>query len=269
MVPPRSSSPLAARCSETAAKIAFATVYKGRLLGSSEIVSAPIRCEKEFTGNNVALSNELRERTCLIRLDAKMPTPADRSGFRYPMLLDTVERWRPVLVWACLVLIKAWVAAGRPRWTGKPMGVLGGVLEHAGIKGYLLNRSLLKEALGDDAGEANGLVQFWWDTFADKAVAVGMLPRDVEAEDYTDDAVEHRRREVVNLCDLALAQSATLTLPFSGRVKTAWHIEVGKMVKELKGPGGVLLDVDEVTSKTEGCKSDQGSIADQRLPWSD
>ncbi len=67
------------------------------------------------------------------------------AGFRHPDLNTWVRANRARLVAACLTLCQAWIAAGRPRgqrsigsyenWAG----VIGGILETAGIDGFLGN----------------------------------------------------------------------------------------------------------------------------------
>ena len=122
-----------------------APFWEDRILGQSEMARLPIRCLWIATGNNPEFSNEMARRLVRIRLDANVERPWQRSGFRHPDLMTWVRANRARLVAACLTLCQAWIAEGRPRGT-RTIGsyenwaqVLGGVLEVAGIDGFLGN----------------------------------------------------------------------------------------------------------------------------------
>jgi hypothetical protein len=85
------------------------------------------------------------------------------------------------LVAACLTLCQGWIAAGRPRGR-RSIGsyenwaqTLGGILETAGIEGFLGNLNEALEA-ADTEGEAwRAFVQAWWDRFGTADVGVADL----------------------------------------------------------------------------------------------
>lgn len=133
---------------DSGALAAALTAYPGwedRRLGFSEMVSYPVRCVWILSANNPVFSSELTRRTIRIRLDAKQDRPWLRTGFRHTDLVGWVERNRGHLVWACLTIIRAWLAAGRP--PGKTVlgmyeswaRVMGGILDVANIPGFLSN----------------------------------------------------------------------------------------------------------------------------------
>ena len=109
----------------------------------------PIKCIWIATGNNPTLSTEIARRTIRIRIDAKTDQPwqRDSSQFRHADIMSWVKKNRGELIWAALTLAKAWISAGCPEPTGiKLLGgfeeyrrVIGGILEVAGIKGFLGN----------------------------------------------------------------------------------------------------------------------------------
>jgi putative DNA primase/helicase len=134
-------------CLDSAAVSAAITapVWEDRLLGVSTILRLTVRCAWVATGNNPQLSNEMTRRAVRIRLDAKVDRPWLRTGWRHPDLRRWAAEHRADLVWAALVLIRAWAAAGRPRGP-KALGmfdawsaVLGGILTVAEIPGFLGN----------------------------------------------------------------------------------------------------------------------------------
>ena len=114
-------------------------VWKDRILGHSKTATLQVRCSWIISGNNVELSAELARRSVLVGLDANVERPGERKGFRHHDLIGYVRQNRGDLVWACLILILAWIAAGRP--SGKTVlasyepwsGIMGGILAVAGI----------------------------------------------------------------------------------------------------------------------------------------
>jgi hypothetical protein len=158
-----------------------ASQWEDRLLGQTRTVCLPVRCVWVATGNNPTLSGELSRRAIRIRLDAQCAEPWRRTGFRHPDLLDWAVAHRPALVWAALTLVQAWLAAGRPL-AERRIGtfeswcrVMGGILQHANIPGFLDNLdSLYKDA--DAEGAAwRVLLAIWWTTFKGKSVGVHNL----------------------------------------------------------------------------------------------
>jgi hypothetical protein len=243
--------------SATVATVATGTIYQGRQLCTNDMIIAPIRCEFEFNGNNLRTTNEMRERSVLIRIDAKSPNPGDRDtkAFRYPLLLDSVEKARPLYVWAVLTLIQAWVAAGRPKWSGKAMGgfekhngIVGGILDNAGYVDkegkslFLSNRSLLRESVGDDSAVPTAFVQLWWNAFQGVDCRIGMLAKDAEPADYADDASEYRHKKIETLVDLYTANAGNLDLGFNGWQKAAWQKGLRGHLDKMLEQHFVILD---------------------------
>ena len=128
-------------------------VWEDRLLGSSEMIRISVRCVWMATGNNPVLSGEMTRRSLRIRLDAKHHQPWLRDNFRHANLHAWALENRHSIIWAALTLIRAWLAAGRPAWEGPRLGmfeayssVMGGILNHAGITGFLGNLEEFYEA---------------------------------------------------------------------------------------------------------------------------
>ena len=148
-----------------------APFWEDRVLGVSEMTRLPIRCLWIATGNNPEFSNEMARRLVRIRLDANIERPWQRGGFRHPDLMVWVRANRARLVAACLTLCQAWIAAGKPRGK-KTIGsyenwaqIVGGVLETAGIPGFLGNLEEMMEASDNEGAAWNGFIASWWDRF--------------------------------------------------------------------------------------------------------
>lgn len=88
---------------------------KGRMLGATQIVSAPAKALVMITGRNVTFRGDGAYRTMRARLvtDAERPDE-QRHLWRHPDLLGYVEQHRTVLATACLTVLRAYLLAGRP-----------------------------------------------------------------------------------------------------------------------------------------------------------
>jgi hypothetical protein len=158
-----------------------APFWEDRILGQSEMTRLPIRCAWVATGNNPTFSNEMARRLVRIRLDAHSDQPWRRDSFRHPDLMVWVRANRGRLVAACLTLCQAWIVAGRPRG-GRSIGsyetwaqTLGGVLEVAGVEGFLGNLDEMMAASDSEGGAWRAFVQTWWDRFGTVEVSASDL----------------------------------------------------------------------------------------------
>ncbi|MER8491711.1 hypothetical protein NKH53_26195 [Mesorhizobium australicum] len=128
------------------AALLTAETWRDRILGETRIAEYPNLGVMVVTANNASISDELVRRLLPIRLDARMPEAAleDRT-FRKPDLSGWVMENRGELVWACLTLIQNWIAKGRhPARQGFKSyesfaKVMGGILDAAGIDGFMQN----------------------------------------------------------------------------------------------------------------------------------
>lgn len=192
-----------------------APFWEDRILGASEMARLPIRCTWVATGNNPTSSHEIARRLVRIRLDARTDQPWRRDGFRHPDLMVWVRANRARLVAACLTLCRAWVAAGRPRASGRGIGsyeawsqVLGGILEVAGVPGFLGNLEELMEASDTEGGAWRAFIGVWWDRFGTAEVSVTDL--------------------------LGFAQSAEAALPISAKSDHALKVALGMAFRRLR-----------------------------------
>lgn len=129
--------------SDTLAVVLTASVYEGRRLGVSEMVKIPIRTTWIMTGNNVKMGDDFLRRLVQIRLDANLYDPTIRNNFKHPELHSWIAEERGNLIWAALTLARFWITKGKPHpvktkatyenWAH----VVGGILEVAGVEGFL------------------------------------------------------------------------------------------------------------------------------------
>jgi hypothetical protein len=89
---------------------------------------------------------------------------------------------RHELLWAFLTFVQNWLTLGRPQWSGKPLGsfeswsfVIGGVLEAAGIDGFLGNREELYKRVDTETEEWRAFTLAWWEEHGDAPVGTADL----------------------------------------------------------------------------------------------
>ncbi|MBI4950801.1 MAG: hypothetical protein HY908_02100 [Myxococcales bacterium] len=85
-----------------------------RILGRSEVPTLRWRAIVLASGNNLELGGDTARRVLWCRMESPLERPEERTGFRHPNLLSWVGANRPRLVRAALVVLRAYVAAGRP-----------------------------------------------------------------------------------------------------------------------------------------------------------
>lgn len=159
-----------------------APVWTDRVLGRNETVHLPQRATWAATGNNLRLGGDLPRRCYWIRLDAQMAQPWQREGFRHPQLVTWATAQRGELLWSLLTLARAWYAAGQPAASVKPIGsfedwcrVIGGVLENAGVKGFLGNLAEMYTRVDEEGPAWEGFLATWHETLGEQAVTVAEL----------------------------------------------------------------------------------------------
>lgn len=149
--------------------------WNDRMLGFSRDITVKPHCTWIATGNNPSYSEEMTRRIVRIRLDARIERPYLRplESFRH-RLPEWAKENRPRLVWAALTLIRAWVAAGKPKGK-RSVGmfeswaeVMGGILDVAGVPGFLGNLDQLYESSNSERAAWSALIGIWWDGHQDK-----------------------------------------------------------------------------------------------------
>jgi hypothetical protein len=105
----------------TLAAALTATVWRGRRLGQSRMLTLPNTALWLATGNNVKLDDDMPRRIVPIRLDPEMERPEYRTGFKHPRLLEWVKANRTELVSACLSIVQGCLRACT-RWAAMNRG---------------------------------------------------------------------------------------------------------------------------------------------------
>ena len=100
-----------------------ATSWADRVLGRSEMaLSIPLYATWYATANNAVLLADTARRTLHVRLESPEEKPEERSGFKHPELLSWVQKERPRLLKAALLILVGYYEAGQPDMQIKPWG---------------------------------------------------------------------------------------------------------------------------------------------------
>lgn len=175
--------------SSTLCSLLTATTWSDRILGRSEMVERPHRICWMATGNNIRLAGDLPRRCYKVRLDAKHSRPWQRDvqGFRHPQLLQWVKDNRSRLLAAIFTLARAWIQSGKPEPKDTPIlgsfelwtNVIGGILEHAGIPGFLGNLDRMYEKAAEEDG-IEGFLMACFETWGDRPQTTREIKKEVE-----------------------------------------------------------------------------------------
>jgi hypothetical protein len=176
--------------SPSLARFLTCDVWWDRLLGGNEKPELPQRTTCSATGNNIQVLGDLRRRVYRIRLDAQEAKPWTRSGFRHPELISWVGAHRGQLLAALLTIAQAWFMAGKPEAPRAKFGgfdswarVVGGVLAHAGIDGFLSNQDEFFEQTSDEDAEWEAFLSAWREDFGPQPITVAQLVERIQASD--------------------------------------------------------------------------------------
>lgn len=148
------------------ARALTAPTWSDRILGSNNIVEVPNQATWLAMGNNVRVEGDLTRRVYPINLRPNTPNPHLRTDadFRHPNFLGYTRQNRSKILTALLTLVRAWFVAGRPA-PKNPVSfgsfevferTIGGILENAGIYGFLDNRT-------DFSSESSFEMKHWED----------------------------------------------------------------------------------------------------------
>ena len=174
------------------AAVLTAEMWEDRLLGkNTAVIRYPNKALWIATANNLLLSDEMARRSLPIRIDTEMEKPYERDpgDFRHPQLLRWAAEKRPTLVQAALLLVNAWVAAGRPegsRTMGSYEGwatITGGILETIGVGGFLDNLDEFRTEFDSESAEWAGLLTALHAQFGSRPFGAGEALRVYEKGD--------------------------------------------------------------------------------------
>jgi len=169
------------------------TTWSGRILGQTATPSFPLRPCWALSGNGLAVAGDMGRRAYLSQLDAKMERPWERIGFKHENLAtEWVPQNRGKLLACILTMARAWVVAGRPAGKKKTSDnfsewteIVSGILDYAGINGFLDNQDKLLEEIDTDVEEKRSWMIAWYRRYSatkEVGVTVGTVLYDLRSE---------------------------------------------------------------------------------------
>lgn len=154
--------------------------WEDRLLSTNTLARFLIRNGFIAAGNNTQVSDEISRRCLPIRLDAKR-NPKKGRKFKHKNLMAWVMANRADLVAAVLTVVKAWIAKGKPAWSGgqalasyEPYcAVMGGILEAVNIPGFLGNLHITQVVANGENAAKREFLSTWWRARGEKPGPIG------------------------------------------------------------------------------------------------
>jgi len=167
-----------------------ADVWEDRLLGKTQMVSFPNRALWLLSANNPKLSMEIARRCVRIRLDPGEEQPWKRTGFKHDPIREWAHQNRHELVRSLLILVRHWIVSGGPRAT-ETLGsfeewsrIVGGMVGHIGLPGFLGDTDDFYEAADTETGEWKAFILAWHQKHGSTLVSVADLLAVAESGDY-------------------------------------------------------------------------------------
>lgn len=155
-----------------------AQTWSDRLLGVSQIAEYPNNATWMSLGNNVRVEGDCIRRVYQIQLKPTTPNPENRtsSDFKHPEFESWTKEIRKELLVAVLTVIRGWYVAGKPRASKDPSfgsfesweALVRGILEYAGVRGFLDNQQEVKGESSADFGFWVAHLDWLFDAFGDE-----------------------------------------------------------------------------------------------------
>ena len=145
------------------ASVLTSDYVSGRVFGHNDVPDLPNNLCGYLTGRNVKLAGDIPRRSVLIEMDAIdmdiLLNPESRN-FKHPNIIAWVSENRTTLVWMILTMFRAWIIAGKPKANTPILSkfetwseVMGGILEYAGITGFLGNKKTVENEMNTEIDE--------------------------------------------------------------------------------------------------------------------
>jgi hypothetical protein len=160
---------------------------RGRILGASKTETVSSNIVWAATSNNAQLDADIVSRSILIQLDTNSETPEDREFNFNPV--QFIAQNRADVQAAILTLVRAWLEAGGqtrakkvsrfPAWER----IIGGILETAGIEGFLDNHKAARENADGETTAWRGFIEAWYAAHDDDFRTVAELLQTPDGDD--------------------------------------------------------------------------------------
>lgn len=190
--------------SETMKRTTTAEHIGGRILGLSKTVSRPNDFTWIITGINPRLGPEMARRSVFINLNSRVEDNAARK-YRHEDFKGWLHDNRSRIIGALLTLIRAWWMAGAEPGKAKLASfeswsrVIGGVLETAGIDGFLSNPR--KASADREGAEVRAFMGDWWKQWGEADTAESTAFDYADGTGFVTGCGDDRRRRFGEMLD--------------------------------------------------------------------
>lgn len=234
------------------AALLTASDWRDRRLGKTEMVKVLLRVTWMATGNNLRVGGDIGRRCYWIRMDANVARPWQRDDFRYPRLIEHVRAHRGEILAAVITMARGWFAAGRPKATVPTLGsfevwaeTIGGILQHAGVTGFLENLEDLYELVDEEEGSWESFLDAWEGAYGSQEKTVAEVTQDLQ---------DDKRQQLITLFTLRAALPPDLAEALTAQHGVHFGKRLGKQLS--KRDGTIFGDFKLVRSKRgDGTKS--------------
>jgi hypothetical protein len=168
--------------------------YAARIMKTQEQIDLPVYCSWVATGNNIQVDSDMARRCYRVRLAAKCTNPAQRSNFKHPELKTWAFENRSQILGALLTMARAWFVAGKPAPKIQPVGsfeswsfVIGGILQHAKIEGFLENTEEFLAQANPEARQWENFLLTLHDVFYELPFLVSDVEKKLLEKTYNSD----------------------------------------------------------------------------------
>lgn len=217
---------------------------EGRILGMSSVAAPAVNAIFIATSNNVQLSRDIARRSLWIRLDAKMEDPEKREGFKRDHILNYALTNRVYLLGLLCKLVEEWLSELSPsgskrkgtyeRWAA----IIGGILEVAGVTGFLDNEDKLKELAVEDDGEWKAFVAAWAEEFGSAPVTSKELAELAKTGNYLENLLSRAKDEKSSVMVVGRAVKKRIDRVFESFQITKSTMQRGENRFKLETSGG-------------------------------
>ncbi len=160
---------------------------RGRVLGITGTQTVSTNIVWAATSNNAQLDADIISRSILIQLDTNKENPEDREFNFNP--LQFIAQNRAETQAAILTIVRAWLEAGKPNRAAKVSRfpawerTIGGILEVAGVSGFLENFKEVRNKIDPESNAWRGFIEAWHDAHGESFKTVKELLETPDGDD--------------------------------------------------------------------------------------
>jgi hypothetical protein len=265
-----------------------ATEWRDRILGSNTEVLLDQRAIWLATGNNMRTGQDLARRSYWIRLDAKSSRPWTGRQFKHPRLREWARTHRGQIIRSLLILARSWFAADRPGYNGPTVGgfeewcaMIGGILSHADIKGFLVNLDQLYSQSDQETQQWEVFLRAVYNHFGSSPFVANVLAADLNQSnlsllaalpDHLSEALESGKGGISRKLGRAFADRVDRRYGdneqfFLERAGEDAHVKMAKWrVSRQSNPASANYCKQETSELIAGCAGLESSQAHLEIP---